>query len=412
MNKGNHVSILKFNEVKKNLPEFVQHEWRGKNLFKGFYSGVVLETEKYKYDLRFACIEILDVEKWEPDWIGKGEIANRVLSCLRHKDNNLLGDKQGVGEKAKSYYKLALALELNERVEEVEQVLFDLFVLKKDNELTFNRFIDFFGKKYSVLAFLFFLSNDKKYLPISTSNFEHAFRVLGIKYKLQKNCSWDNYIGYINIIKEVKFIIEAEYEENINLLDAHSFGWLIGYRDRYQKWLDGLGTTEEASGSIYLVKEIKPKAKPKTEKKSINIPDLNQEDSNIDWDARNRKNRLKGSAAEGHVINYEVERLNSLGKHELAKKVDDYSKKLGQGFDVLSFNEDGSHRKIEVKATDNDKFFISANELEKSQQENYWIYLVKVLNDKVEIRTIKSPELHNEENFTLVPQNYEVRFTI
>lgn len=411
MNNYAHISILSFNSIKASLPAFVKSEWKGRE-FKGFNAGVVIETEKYKYDLRYACVELLDAENWTKDLVGKGNIAERVLQCFQHKDNNLLGDKKGVGESSLSYFKLLDAVNTNQNVEVIEQILFDLFALGQANELTFERLIGFFGKKYSVLAFLFFLQNDKKYLPISTSNFEHAFKVLGVHYKLQKRCDWGNYVGYINIIREIKIAIETEFEESINLLDAHSYCWMLGYRNRYQKWLDGKLTDDEDKATIYDSSEIQPKSKSKVSQKSLIIPDLKQEDSTIDWDKQNRKNRLKGAAAEEHVLKYETLRLKSLGKEDLASKVEDYSKKIGQGFDVLSFNEDGSHRKIEVKATGGNSFMITANELEKSQQDNYWIYLVTELQGKVKIRKINAPLLNNKESFTLIPQNYQVNFML
>ncbi|MDC0338653.1 DUF3883 domain-containing protein, partial [Flavobacteriales bacterium] len=89
----------------------------------------------------------------------------------------------------------------------------------------------------------------------------------------------------------------------------------------------------------------------------------------------------------------------------------DYSNKLGQGFDVLSFNQDGTHRKIEVKSSESNGFMITSNELKMSQQEDYWIYLVSEKNGEVIIRQISSPKLNDPDKFTLTPKNYQVTFT-
>ena len=403
-----YISILKFREVKENLPALVKSEWKNQE-FRGFNAGVLVETEKYKYDLRHQCISILDLETWTNDIVGKGIIANKLLECFQLKGNNLLGDKRGVGQKTLSYYKLLLALNEKEEIAFIETIAYNLFILGQDNQNTFERFIDFFGKKYSVLGFLFFLYNNKKYLPISTSNFEHAFRVLGNESKLQKNCSWDNYINYINVIKEIKLAIETEYDESINLLDAHSYCWLIGYKNRYISWLS---SKDKTPSIVYRSVPISTKGKKKNSnaEKEFEVPDLNQKESNVDWDKENRKRRLKGEAAEEHVRLYERERLTNEGRDDLAEKVKDYSKMLGQGFDVLSFNNDGSHRKIEVKASDSNSFLITSNELKMSQQDNYWIYLVSEKKGEIVIRQISSPKLNNSEKFTLIPKNYQVIF--
>ena len=126
----------------------------------------------------------------------------------------------------------------------------------------------------------------------------------------------------------------------------------------------------------------------------------------------NKKNRLKGIKAEEHVEQYERERLRKEGCPELAEKVENYSNKLGQGFDILSYNNDGSYRKIEVKATDSNSFIITANELKMSQQDSYWIYLVSEKNNEVSIRTLKRPDLNDTDKFTLSPKNYYVSFSI
>ena len=82
------------------------------------------------------------------------------------------------------------------------------------------------------------------------------------------------------------------------------------------------------------------------------------------------------------------------------------------GFDILSYNNDGSYRKIEVKATDSNSFIITANELKMSQQDSYWIYLVSEKNNEVSIRTLKRPDLNDTDKFTLSPKNYYVSFSI
>jgi hypothetical protein len=56
-----NISILKFQEVKENLPTFVLENWN-KQEFLGFHKGVVVETENYKYDIRRTCLGIFDAD--------------------------------------------------------------------------------------------------------------------------------------------------------------------------------------------------------------------------------------------------------------------------------------------------------------------------------------------------------------
>ena len=233
---------------------------------------------------------------------------------------------------------------------------------------------------------------------------------MGNETKLQRKCSWDNYNNYLNVIKEVKLAIEVQYEEQIYLLDAHSFCWMLGYKNRYSLWLSKKEITTNTD--IYRAIDIHPVSTKLSSEKDFVIPELEQDNSYVDWDTLNKKNRLKGIKAEEHVEQYERERLRKEGCPELAEKVENYSNKLGQGFDILSYNNDGSYRKIEVKATDSNSFIITANELKMSQQDSYWIYLVSEKNNEVSIRTLKRPDLNDTDKFTLSPKNYYVSFSI
>lgn len=79
------------------------------------------------------------------------------------------------------------------------------------------------------------------------------------------------------------------------------------------------------------------------------------------------------------VFNSEVKRLKDFNdlNVEWESKVDD-----SLGYDILSYELDGTPRYIEVKTTKGNRsnsfsFYISHNELEKSKVlKNYWIYQV------------------------------------
>lgn len=122
-----------------------------------------------------------------------------------------------------------------------------------------------------------------------------------------------------------------------------------------------------------------PEAEPGTEKKASSknvVKDYN-------WAEREQKNHALGEAGEEFVVQCERNRLSILGLRELAEKVERVSKTRGDGlgYDVLSFNDDGSECYIEVKTTRGGKktpFFFSHSELEFSEEkgENYILYRV------------------------------------
>ncbi|MEO8217723.1 MAG: DUF3883 domain-containing protein [Acidobacteriota bacterium] len=73
----------------------------------------------------------------------------------------------------------------------------------------------------------------------------------------------------------------------------------------------------------------------------------------IDYFQREWRNRSLGAAGEAVVMRFEQRRLHSGGLPRLADRVKWASKErgVGLGFDVLSFENDGRERFIEVKTT-------------------------------------------------------------
>jgi Domain of unknown function (DUF3883) len=87
-----------------------------------------------------------------------------------------------------------------------------------------------------------------------------------------------------------------------------------------------------------------------------------------DYLEREAQNRSLGSAGEEFAIRYERWRLAELGVHQLAEQVKHVSKVEGDGlgYDIQSFESNGTERFIEVKTTrfgERTPFFVSANEL-------------------------------------------------
>lgn len=128
----------------------------------------------------------------------------------------------------------------------------------------------------------------------------------------------------------------------------------------------------------------------------------------IEWDAINYKKTETGRQGEEFVIRFETNRIIHLSEEQGD----------GAGFDILSINEDGSDRYIEVKTTkgsENTPFYLSENErafLEAYKDMNCaFIYRVfnfdpDSFNKKGEVKIISAIELFNE--YELDPVSYRV----
>ncbi len=126
--------------------------------------------------------------------------------------------------------------------------------------------------------------------------------------------------------------------------------------------------------------------------------------------AREAANAALGSAGERFIINYEHARLIYLGKENLAERVERVSETRGdqEGFDILSFDETGKDRYIEVKTTKYGKqtpFFVSPNELDFSKQnsEKYYLYRLFHFRKEPKLFTLQG---YLENNFRLAATTF------
>lgn len=122
---------------------------------------------------------------------------------------------------------------------------------------------------------------------------------------------------------------------------------------------------------------------PKPNFVSEPTPIYGQSPIKINYLEREQQNSKLGEVGEKFVFEYEKWRLNMLGKESFADRVIWVSKEEGDGagYDILSKNDNGSDRYIEVKTTKLGKetpFYFSRNELQFSQQKEKDYHLFRL----------------------------------
>lgn len=122
-----------------------------------------------------------------------------------------------------------------------------------------------------------------------------------------------------------------------------------------------------------------------------------------------------GDAGEHFVYRYERKRLHRAGRIDLADKIDWISQKaVGRGYDIGSFEVDGSPRNIEVKATigRGATFFMSGNEwaVATRLRTSYWVYrVIQALNGPKIANMLQDPiEAESASDITRVPDGWRV----
>jgi hypothetical protein len=133
-----------------------------------------------------------------------------------------------------------------------------------------------------------------------------------------------------------------------------------------------------------------------------------------DFERRQKQLRRIGDRGEAVVLELEKKRLIDAGKRELARRIVHVSQRnTGAGYDILSFDIDGSERPIEVKSTSagnlSGGFYISSNELDKSESlPNYHIYLVFRANSRSpRVLPLQRPSLRSA-GYALRPMSFHV----
>ncbi len=194
-------------------------------------AGILGREEDYKSAIAEVARKELNYVNWKASWIGSGKIADCAKRAIS-KASNLVNKNQQID------FKNRLDPDHEKYQPEAEQVLYDIYRGNQGEEAeAFERAVKIFGAKYDTIAFLFFIKDDSRFLPISTGHFDKGFSILDIEYITSYRCGWENYVGFIEVIQEVRSVMEQVLPMNgiPRLIDAHSFVWII-QEEKFINW--------------------------------------------------------------------------------------------------------------------------------------------------------------------------------
>lgn len=253
-----------------------------------------------------------------------------------------------------------------------EEVLFALYRGSADIGTTFGQLIEVVGRRYDLSAYLFFLRDWERFMPIAASVFDEAFERLGLEARMTGQCSWENYQSYVAALCEVRDALHGEGITTARLVDAHSFCWMLIR-------LPAARAAKPARVRITM-REVVSAIASQRARRETSADALPAEP--VDFMALAERRAYIGRLAEGRALEGEKQRLTRAGHPELASRVRDVSQTHSLGYDIASFETDGAPRHIEVKAVSGRgsrmEFYVTENELPKSRElPNYWFYLVR-----------------------------------
>jgi hypothetical protein len=238
-------------------------------------------------------------------------------------------------------------------------------------------------------------------MPIATTTFDTAFRLLEVDLVTKQHCSWDNYQHFNDTLRSVqRRLVDVGELSDARLIDAHSFCWILVRR------LDNRAASYRTIPLPELLTGVIPAA-PTEEAKSEQT-EFNELDDNW-FSCRDANRRRIGKLAQEVALLSERARLREGNHPDAEAAVQPVWTQPGRGYDILSHELDQAPRYIEVKAARRSAgrvlFFVSANEWSTAQSlSNYWFYLVfDVESEQPRVQMLNSGNVSKD---CLAPANY------
>lgn len=183
------------------------------------------EREGYKSELYYSARggEAAEYSTWRIDDCGTGKIRDFLVHAITSKDNNL------VDWRNKDLVRRFLENAQSSTLYALEKAFFNLY-LGTDDARSFSEICDIMGfVKFDVIGYYYFLKDKDRYLPIRPRYFDKLFEFLFIDHdSFSRHCDWQHYMTFVNLMEEIRDELQTIYpQENVSLLDAHSFVWTI-----------------------------------------------------------------------------------------------------------------------------------------------------------------------------------------
>jgi hypothetical protein len=336
--------------------------------------------------------------------VGTGRILDKVVDAIEISDrpdvprNNLVAWQARYGPQSQSHRALLAAR--GDRRRGLERWCVDFFRQQSVDGDAFEAFVDMAGPRYDLVAYLFYLKDADRFMPIAPRTFDAAFSKLGIVLRMGRRCSWNNYSQYNAALRDIRDALrDLAGIPDARLIDAHSFCWML-----VRPELDiPKGVEPDIPMPVFL-----SGLKPSSTTLRGGGPDKTTV-TDYDFMARELAQRRLGRIAERIAFGSEQRRLRAQSRPDLADAVEIVSNQTALGYDILSFELDGRHRCIEVKAVRRSgprfEFFVTRNELAQCRVlQNYFFYLVvDAGSEKPTVLMVQAADVQAD---CLAPVNY------
>lgn len=188
-----------------------------------FHDGIIWSQEGYKYDLWKRAHNIMYADELRSrSSVGSGRILKAMLETMTlgmesGRTNNLVDFRDVQGK----FLDRALKNQFK-----AEEILFQIYQTE-DDKSSFESAVKMWGDKYALISYFFFVKDCTKYAVMRPNNHAKRLPYLGISASCTASCTWANYQTYLGILNEVRDLLNNRLNDEITLIDAHSFVWMF-----------------------------------------------------------------------------------------------------------------------------------------------------------------------------------------
>jgi len=77
--------------------------------------------------------------------------------------------------------------------EALDALLYELYLGDREEGAVFEELAELTGRKYPLIAYLYFLKDINRFMPIQPTGFDRAFAAMNLDFSTRQQCSWENY---------------------------------------------------------------------------------------------------------------------------------------------------------------------------------------------------------------------------
>ena len=343
----------------------------------------------------------------------------KLLPLGNMKGGGTAGGKFGMyyHKKTKEYIalkKYRKGKSVEEAFENIKQEIYDLLLAGKEEDIDAikNNEISpmFKGKILSTYYPEFYLNvfsepHLEHFLDKLEINYDESFNEIDKRMKLMEIKNNDEIMKYWNNYLFMKFLYHSYNQPTPAKFAPKELSEYIDNKDDYPKINQ---VKIECIDLTIIQRDSKPSKRQ-----------MNKRDK-IEFERENKNKHYLGKQGELIVQKLEKEFLKNNNLMNLVEKVKQVSLDNDSlGYDILSFDEQGNEKYIEVKSTTKSpsnevNFFISSNQLKVAEKtDNYYFYVVFNAKTKTpKIWRIKNPIKYLKNGLTLTPIKYRVNINV